>query len=131
MCQQCSHDAVVPPPHSSQQNMSVLFLFFVFKVQLTCSGAAISPPVWVGDTVCCQALKCPSLLADTSVAVRWSAAAGAKHMAVIPSSWGAEMVVSSTKLEMRRELRNIWTPLFNPLVSLSGQIDPGSQRKHS
>lgn len=45
----------------------------------------------------CQALKWPSLLAETSRVV-WLSEAGQKHMAVTCESCGATMVVLSTKL---------------------------------
>lgn len=47
----------------------------------------------------CQALKCPSLLVETSMVV-WLSGAWQKHMAVIWVSCGAEMVVFSTKLQV-------------------------------
>lgn len=58
--------------------------------------ASRSPSVWSG-AASCQALKCPSVLLETSVVVRLSAV-WLKHTAVIRASWGAEMVVFSTKL---------------------------------
>lgn len=47
----------------------------------------------------CQALKCPSLLVETSMVV-WLSGAWQKHMAVIWAACGAEMVVFSTKLQV-------------------------------
>lgn len=42
-------------------------------------------------------MKRPSLLVETSMVV-WLSVAWQKHMSVIWASWGAEMVVLSTKL---------------------------------
>lgn len=56
------------------------------------------PSVWPG-AASCQALKCPSLLVETSMVV-WLSVAWQKHMAVIRASCGAEMVVFSTKLQV-------------------------------
>lgn len=54
--------------------------------------------MWAG-AASCQALKCPSLLVETSRVV-WLSVGWQKHMAVIWASWGAEMVVFSTKLHV-------------------------------
>ncbi|MEQ2169328.1 hypothetical protein GOODEAATRI_024085 [Goodea atripinnis] len=69
--------------------------------------AGFSPSVWAGSASC-QALKCPSLLQESSMVVRLLAA-WSKHMAVIRASWGAEMVVFSTKLPVKE----VWMEIKN------------------
>lgn len=63
------------------------------KTELDCL-----PSVWACASSC-QALKCPSLLVETSMVV-WLSVEWQKHMPVIWASWGAEMVVFSTKLQV-------------------------------
>lgn len=83
------------------------------------------PSVWAG-AASCQALKCPSLLVETSRVV-WLSVAWQKHMAVIWASWGAEMVVFSTKLHVTR----VWLVIVTLFSSHERETltDPAAHRQ--